>query len=154
ARHDQAAARAARRGGRVVEADVRDATAMRGAVRDQDVVFNVSGQSGALDSVRQPFVDLDVNCAGNLALLEALRLEAPGAKLVFAGSRLVYGAPRAVPVGEDHLLAPLCPHGVHKAIVEQYLAIYGRLYGIRSTTLRITNPYGPGQPASRSAYGV
>ena len=153
-RHESSAARAEARGGRVIEADVRQTRAMRTAVGGQDVVFNLSGQSGALQSVQEPLVDLDMNCAGNLALLEALRLEAPRAKLVFAGSRLVYGAPRALPVVEDHEVAPLCPHGVHKAMVEQYLTIYGRLHGIRATTLRITNPYGPGQPTGRSAYGV
>jgi nucleoside-diphosphate-sugar epimerase len=154
ARHSDDAARVESRGGRVIEASVRDAGAMRAVVRGQGVVFNVSGQSGAVQSVQEPFVDLDVNCAGSLTLLEALRLDAPTAKLVFTGSRLVYGAPLALPVAEDHPIAPLCPHGAHKATVEQYLAMYGRLYGIRSTTLRITNPYGPGQPAARSAYGV
>jgi UDP-glucose 4-epimerase len=142
------------RGASMIEADIRQIDAMRAAVADQDVVFNVSGQSGALQSVEQPIVDLDVNCAGSLALLEAIRLEAPKTKIVFASSRLVYGAPRRLPVPEDHALAPLCPHGVHKAMVEHYLAIYGKLHGIRSTTLRITNPYGSGQPADRRAYGV
>ena len=127
---------------------------MQRAVRDQAIVFNVSGRSGALQSVEDPRTDLDVNCAGSLALLEALRLERAEAKLVFAGSRLVYGAAQSLPVPEDQPLAPLCPHGVHKAAVEQYLAIHGRLYGLRATTLRITNPYGPGQPSDRSAYGV
>jgi len=142
------------RGGRMIEADVRHLDAMRTAVSGQDVVFNVSGQSGALQSVQAPTLDLDVNCSGNLALLEAIRLEAPGAKLVFAGSRLVYGTPQTLPVSENHALAPLCPHGVHKAMVEHYLTIYRNLHGIRSTTLRITNPYGFGQPAERRAYGV
>ena len=142
------------RGGRMIEADVRHLDAMRAAVSGHDVVFNVSGQSGALQSVQAPMLDLDVNCAGNLALLEAIRLEAPSAKLVYAGSRLVYGAPHTLPVSEDHALAPLCPHGVHKAMVEHYLTIYRRLHGIRATTLRITNPYGCGQPAERRAYGV
>jgi UDP-glucose 4-epimerase len=153
-RHARRAATAEQRGARVIEADVRDVAAMREVVRGQLVVFNVSGQSGALRSVHEPAADLDVNCAGNLAVLEALRRESPGAKLVFAGSRLAYGAARALPVPEDHPLAPLCPHGAHKVMVEQYLAIYARLYGIRATSLRITNPYGPGQPSERSAYGV
>ena len=153
-RHARAASDCEARGARVIEADVRDGAAMRKAVRDHAVVFNVSGQSGALQSVQDPAADLDVNCAGNLAVLEALRCESPAAKLVFAGSRLAYGSARALPVSEDHPLAPLCPHGAHKAMVEQYLTIYGRLYGIRATSLRITNPYGPGQPSDRSAYGV
>ena len=99
-RHRSAASRFEACGARVVEADIRQVAAMRDAVRGQDVVFNLAGQSGALQSVQQPIVDLDVNCVGNLTLLEALRLEAPGAKLVFAGSRLVYGATGALPVSE------------------------------------------------------
>jgi UDP-glucose 4-epimerase len=141
-------------GVRVLEGDIRDLGAIRHAVRGQAVVFNAAGRSGALRSLQDPRTDLDVNCAGGLALLEALRLEAPDTKLVFAGSRLVYGMAQSLPVSEDHRLAPLCPHGAHKAVVEQYLEMYGRLYGLRSTVLRITNPYGPGQPAGRSAYGV
>ncbi len=154
ARHHALWAAVKERGATMIEGDVRDVAAMRTAIGGQDVVFNLSGQSGALQSVKEPILDLDVNCAGNLALLEALRQEAPDAKLVFAGSRLVYGAPRALPVTEEHMLAPLCPHGAHKAMVEQYLTIYRQLHGIRATTLRITNPYGCGQPARRSAYGV
>jgi UDP-glucose 4-epimerase len=69
-----------------------------------------------------------------LAVLEAIRAEAPTAKLVFAGSRLVYGAPRSLPVGEDHPLLPLCPHGAHMATIERYLAIYTDLHGVRSTS--------------------
>jgi len=153
-RHREMAAGFERRGARVVEGDARAMAAMRDVVRAQDAVFNVSGQSGAIQSVLDPIVDLDVNCSGNLAVLEALRLENTAAKFVFASSRLVYGAARTPRVAEDHPLTPLCPHGAHKAMVEQYLAIYGRLHGIRSTTLRITNPYGPGQPSDRRAYGV
>jgi len=152
--HASAVRRYQSAGARILEADIRDVEAMQRAVRDQAVVFNVSGRSGALQSVEDPRTDLDVNCAGSLALLEALRLERAEAKLVFAGSRLVYGAAQSLPVPEDQPLAPLCPHGVHKAAVEQYLAIHARLYGLRATTLRITNPYGPGQPSDRSAYGV
>ena len=99
-RHHALWANIEERGGRMIEADVRQLGAMRAAVSGQDMVFNVSGQSGALQSVQAPALDLDVNCAGNLALLEAIRLEAPGAKLVFAGSRLVYGAPHTLPVSE------------------------------------------------------
>lgn len=153
-RHLSAVARFEAAGARVVEADIRDSAAMRAAVRGRDVVFNVSGKSGAIESVREPLVDLDVNCAGNLTLIEALRLESPAAKFVSTGSRLVYGTVRTLPVPEDHPLAPLCPHGAHKAVVEQYLAMYGALFGVRTTTLRITNPYGPGQPTERRAYGV
>jgi UDP-glucose 4-epimerase len=153
-RHALSADRLESRGVRLIEADVRDLPAMRAAVRGQEVVFNLAGRSGAVQSVEDPVGDLDVNCVGNLAVLEAVRLESPTLKLVFASSRLVYGRTGSRPVDEDHPFAPLCPHGVHKATVEQYLSIYGRLHGLRATTLRITNPYGHGQPRERSTYGV
>jgi nucleoside-diphosphate-sugar epimerase len=153
-RHAAAAASYESRGAQIVEADVRDVAAMQRAVEGQTVVFNVTGRSGALASVQDPAGDLDVNVGGGLALLEAIRTANASAKLVFAGSRLVYGAPATLPVSENHPVAPLCPHGLHKAAVEQYIAIYEMLHGVRATCLRITNPYGPGQPSDRRAYGV
>lgn len=153
-RHRPVAADAEARGTRVVECDLRDITGMRVAVADQDVVFNLAGQSGAVRSMEDPFTDLDVNCRGNLVLLEALREHNHSAKLVFVSSRLAYGRVGADPVTEDHVPSPTCIHAVHKVAVEQYLQIYGKVYGLLCTTARLTNPYGPGQPSERTAYGV
>jgi len=139
---------------RIVEADVRDAAAMRAAVAGQDVVFNLAGQSGAVGSMEDPWTDLDVNCRGNLVLLEALRTDNPLGKIVFVSSRLTFGAGGHDPVGEDRDPKPLSVHGVHKLAAEQYLRVYGRTYGLRFSIARLTNPYGPGQPPGRTAYGV
>lgn len=136
------------------EADIRDRDAIALAVAGQDVVFNLSGQSGAVQSMEDPWTDLDVNCRGNLVLLEAWRTTAPHAKVIFAGSRLQYGRPRSLPVSEDQDEEPLCLHAVHKAAAESYLGVYRRLFGLRYSVARVTNPYGPGQPASRRTYGV
>jgi UDP-glucose 4-epimerase len=152
--HDSEAAALEAMGGRIVVGDLRDGEAMKGAVANQAVIFNMSGRSGAVRSMEDPLSDLDVNCRGNLVLLEAVRTVNPTAKIVFPGSRLEYGRPLATPVAETDPLDPLCVHAVHKIAVESYLQIYGRLYGLRSTALRITNPFGPGQPESRQAYGV
>ena len=138
----------------VVEADVRDGHAIGQAVAGQDVIFNVSGQSGAVRSMEDPWTDLDVNCRGPLVLLEAIRAASPGAKVVFAGSRLQYGRTSSVPVAEADDMEPMCLHAVHKSAAEMYLGVYGRLYGLRYSVARITNPYGPGQPSSRMSYGV
>jgi nucleoside-diphosphate-sugar epimerase len=154
ARHRAAAAEVEARGTRVVEGDLRDRAAMREAVAGQDVVFNLAGQSGAVRSMEDPLTDLDGNCRGNLVLLEALREQNQSARLVFVSSRLVYGRVGADPVTEDRLPDPTCMHAVHKRAVEQYLHIYGQVYGLSCTIARMTNPYGPGQPSDRTAYGV
>jgi UDP-glucose 4-epimerase len=138
----------------IVEADLRDAEPMRRAVRDQDLVFNLAGRSGAALSMDDPWTDLDINCRGNLVLLEALRTANPHAKLVFVSSRLTYGSSGAGPAGETHTPDPLCVHAVHKLAAEHYVRVYGRVYGVRFAIARLTNPYGPGQPHGRTAYGV
>ena len=85
---------------------------------------------------------------------QANRAANPRAKVVFAGSRLQYGKPGSLPVREDDEGEPLCLHAVHKRTVEEYLKLYSHLFGLRYAIARITNPYGPGQPKGRTAYGV
>jgi nucleoside-diphosphate-sugar epimerase len=153
-RHAEQVAALEKAGVAVVEADLRDRDRMATVVGGQQIVINLSGQSGAVRSMEDPWTDLDVNCRGNLVLLEALREHNRDAKIVFAGSRLQYGHPEHLPVSEDAVKAALCLHAIHKQTVEEYLALYQRLFGIRYTVARVTNPYGPGQPAGRTAYGV
>ena len=152
--HRETAERLLASGVRIMEADVRDGVAMRAAVIGQDVVFNLAGQSGAVGSMEDPWTDLDVNCRGSLVLLETMRTVNPSGKVVFVSSRLTYGAGGLDRVGEDRQPDPRCVHGVHKLAAEQYLRVYGRTYGLRFAIARLTNPYGPGQPPGRTAYGV
>jgi UDP-glucose 4-epimerase len=153
-RHADQADRFEHQGARIVEGDLRDRELMPALVDGQDVIFNLSGQSGAVRSMEDPWADLDINLRGNLVLLESLRASGCRAKLVFAGSRLQYGKPLALPAGEDDGGDPLCLHAVHKRTVEEYLKLYAHLFGLTYTIARITNPYGPGQPKGRTAYGV
>lgn len=153
-RHGAQADAFERRGARIVEGDLRDRGLMPSLVDRQDVVFNLSGQSGAVRSMEDPWPDLDVNLRGNLVLLESMRAVKSPATLVFAGSRLEYGKPASIPVREEELGDPLCLHAVHKRTVEEYLKLYARLFGLTYSIARITNPYGPGQPRGRTAYGV
>jgi UDP-glucose 4-epimerase len=153
-KHAGEAAALERSGVEIVEGDVRDQPLIEQHVSGRQLIVNLSGQSGAVRSMEDPWTDLDVNLRGNLVLLEALRVQNREAKVLFAGSRLQYGHADQLPVAEDAPQAPLCLHAVHKQTVEQYLDLYRRLFGIRYSVARITNPYGPGQPSSRTAYGV
>jgi UDP-glucose 4-epimerase len=141
-------------GVRVLEGDIRDRSAMEASVRGQDVIVNLAGQSGAVRSMEEPWEDLDVNGRGMLTLVEAVRLRNADARVVFAGSRLEYGRTGPAPVSETHATDPLCVHAIHKLVAEQYLELYKRLFGLSYAVARITNPYGPGQPRSRTGYGV
>lgn len=153
-KHADAATALERSGVSLVEGDVRDQALIETLIVSCSHVFNLSGQSGAVRSMEDPWTDLDVNLRGNLSVLEALRARNREAMVIFAGSRLEYGHVERLPVSEDAPRDVLCLHAIHKHTVEEYLQLYHRLFGIRFSVARITNPYGPGQPSSRTAYGV
>jgi UDP-glucose 4-epimerase len=114
-------------------------------VQGQEVLFNLAGQVSHLDSMSDPFTDLEINCRSQLWILEALRKRNPAAKVVYAGTRQVYGKPRYLPVDEDHLLTPTDVNGINKISGEMYHLVYHAVYGIRACSLRLTNTYGPRQ---------
>jgi UDP-glucose 4-epimerase len=139
---------------RIAVADIRDEDKVERVVRDQEVIFNLAGKSGAADSNKTPLNDLEINCRGHLNVLEACRSFNPAVTIVFPSSRLVYGKPRYLPVDESHPVAPESIYAAHKLAVENYHLIYGRLYGLKTTVLRISNPYGPMQAGEARAYGI
>jgi UDP-glucose 4-epimerase len=128
---------------RINFADLCDSTALRYVVRDQDYVFNLAGQVSHLRSMLDPVTDLDNNCRSQLSLLECCRAVSPAATLVLASTRQVYGRPLHLPVDETHPTVPVDVNGIHKLAAELYYALYARVYGLRTVTLRLTNTYGP-----------
>jgi len=82
-------------------------------VRDREVVFNLAGQVSHIDSIRDPFTDLEINCRAQLTILEACRHNNPAAKVVFAGTRQVYGKPSYLPVDERHVVRPTDVNGIN-----------------------------------------
>jgi len=130
---------------RVNVADVRQQSSMNYLVRDREVIFNLAGQVSHIDSMRDPETDLEINCRGQLTMLEACRRHNTGAKVVYAGTRQVYGKPERLPVDEGHLVRPTDINGVNKAAGEYYHLVYNNVFGVRACSLRLTNVYGPRQ---------
>ena len=134
-------------------ADIRQQTTMNYLVRDRDVIFNLAGQVSHIDSMRDPYTDLEINCRSQLTILEACRYNNPRAKLVFAGTRQVYGRPQTLPVDETHLVRPTDVNGINKAAGEYYHLVYNNVFGVRGVVLRLTNVYGPRQLIKHSRQG-
>ncbi|MBI1872570.1 MAG: NAD-dependent epimerase/dehydratase family protein [Acidobacteria bacterium] len=130
---------------RVNIADVRQASTMNYLVRDRAVIFNLAGQVSHIDSMRDPHTDLEINCRSQLTILEACRQANPRVKVVFAGTRQVYGRPDRLPVDETHLVRPTDVNGINKAAGEYYHLVYNNVFGVRACSLRLTNVYGPRQ---------
>ena len=138
---------------RVNVADVRDESSMDYLVRGRSVIFNLAGQVSHIDSMRDPYTDLEINCRSQLSILEACRRYNPGVKVVFAGTRQVYGKPDSLPVDERHLIRPTDVNGINKAAGENYHLLYNNVFGIRACSLRLTNVYGPRQLVKHSRQG-
>jgi UDP-glucose 4-epimerase len=138
---------------RVNIADVRQQSTLNHLVRDRDVIFNLAGQVSHIDSMREPYADLEINCRGQLTILEACRHNNPGVKVVFAGTRQVYGHPDSLPVNESHLVRPTDVNGINKAAGEYYHLVYNNVFKVRACSLRLTNVYGPRQLIRHSRQG-
>ncbi len=124
-------------------ADVRDEFSMDYLVRGRDYLFNLAGQTSHLDSMRDPYKDLDINCRAQLSILEACRKNNPQIKIVYASTRQIYGKPDYLPVDEKHLVHPTDVNGINKMAGEWYHILYNNVYGVRAVSLRLTNTYGP-----------
>jgi len=129
----------------VRKVDIRDILTMERLVKDQDVIFNLAGQVSHIDSMTDPFTDLEINCRSQLALLEACRHHAPNTKVVFTSTRQIYGrVPDAeLPVDERRPPNPVDVNGINKLAGERYHILYNNVYGLRASVLRLTNTYGP-----------
>ena len=123
--------------------DVRDEHSFRELVRGQDILFNLAGQTSHLDSMENPYDDLEINCRAQLSILEACRHHNPEATIVFASTRQIYGRPHYLPVDEKHPITPVDVNGINKTAGEWYHLLYGEVYGLRVAVLRLTNTYGP-----------
>jgi UDP-glucose 4-epimerase len=138
----------------VVVADMRDDAALQHLVRDQDFIFHLAGQISHGDSMRDPALDLAVNCTATIKLVEACRLLNPTAILVHTSTRQVYGQPHYLPVDEAHPIDPVDVNGINKLAAEYYHLLYHRVYDLRSAVLRLTNTYGPRQQIKNDRQGM
>src|SRR5262249_33647389 len=122
---------------RVNIADIRQQSTMNYLVRERDVIFNLAGQVSHIDSMRDPYADLQITSRSQLTILEACRYNNAAAKVVFAGTRQVYGRPQSLPVDETHLVAPTDVNGINKAAGEYYHMVYNNVFKVRACSLRL-----------------
>lgn len=132
-----------RRSIRVNISDLRDRQSLGALARGHDVIFSLAAQVSHVGSMQDPLTDLDINCRGQLSLLECCRRHNPQAKIVFASTRQLYGRPQYLPLDERHPVVPVDVNGVSKRSAEMFYSLYHRIYGLRTTSLRLTNTYGP-----------
>lgn len=128
---------------RFVRGDIRDETVLGDLVQNQDVILNCAAQTSHPLSIQFPLLDADINCTGNLKLLEAVRLLNRDAVVVYTSSSTVIGRAQSEVVDEDHGEKPLEIYSANKGVAEKYYRIYHSLHGLNTVVLRFANLYGP-----------
>jgi UDP-glucose 4-epimerase len=127
----------------VVLNDIRNFEGISQAIRNQDVLFNCAAFTSHPNSMREPIVDIDVNCKGVINILEAGRRFNPDIKLVHIGTSTQVGKMLHSPVDETHPEFPVDIYSANKSASEKYVLIYGSAYAMRTTVIRLANIYGP-----------
>jgi UDP-glucose 4-epimerase len=125
--------------------DVRDRPKLWTILHNIDCVFHLAARVSVPESVLYPREYNDVNVAGTVSVMEAMR-DVGVKRVVLASSGTVYGEQPTQPVKETITPNPDAPYSVSKIAAEYYVSTLGRLYDIETVALRIFNAYGPAQP--------
>ena len=139
---------------RVVRCDIGDARALQPLLNGVDLIFNLAGEISHSHSMRFPERDLEINAASQMLFLRECAERLPGVRVVYAGTRQVYGKPQYLPVDEDHPVAPVDYNGVNKHAAAEYHLMLTRAGLLDAVILRLTNTYGPRLAVSVPCQGV
>lgn len=126
-----------------IQGDMRDDALLAGALNGRDVVFNCAGQTSHTLSLTHPLDDAELNCLGNLAVLETIRRHHPSVVVVYPSSSTVVGAGCGGTIDERSCERPLDIYSADKAVAEKYYFIYNKIHGLKTVILRLPNLYGP-----------
>ena len=111
-------------------------------------VYHLAAQGSVSVSAKDPMLDIKVNVNGSMNLLQAVRdLDKAPRFIYISTGGAIYGdvAPTSLPASENMVAKPLSPYGASKLAVENYLRVFGHLYGIDYGIIRPANVYGPRQ---------
>jgi len=127
----------------IVVNDIRNFEAVCAAVMNHDIVFNCAAYTSHPNSMREPLVDIDVNCKGVVNILESARRFNPEARIVQVGTSTQIGRMVRPVVDELHPEYPVDIYSANKSASEKYVLVYARAYGMRATCVRLANVFGP-----------
>lgn len=111
--------------------------------KEYDVVMHMAAVPRVSYSVEFPVESHETNVSATLKLIDACKNNVK--KFVFASSSSVYGGADKLPTPVDSPKDPKSPYALQKSIIEDYLKMYHRLYGLDSVSLRFFNVFGPNQ---------
>jgi UDP-glucose 4-epimerase len=133
--------------------DIRNFEGVCSAILNQDILFNCAAYTSHPNSMREPLIDIDVNCKGVINILEAARRFNSEVKIVHVGTSTQIGKMHFSPVTELHPEFPVDVYSANKSASEKHVLIYGGAYGLKTTVIRLANVFGPRSNIKSSDFG-
>lgn len=127
----------------VISADIGEPERIAAEIAAADVIFNLAGEISHIHSMEFPERDLLINSVAQLRFLQSCCELRRGVRIVYAGTRQIYGKPSYLPVDEGHPVSPVDFNGVHKYVATMYHLMLSQSGHLDATVLRLTNVYGP-----------
>lgn len=110
------------------------------AIKNCDYVVNLAAQTSVMESIKNPYNDLEINIIGLLNLLDvAVNIKIK--KFIHSSSAAAVGE-QNMPVAELKVPMPISPYGASKLAGESYCCAFSKSYGLKSIVLRFSNVYG------------
>ena len=135
---------------KVIKGDIRNFDLIKKHIKNSDVIYHMAGQVAVTTSIVNPREDFEINALGTLNVLEAMRLYANKAVLVYASTNKVYGNfdyknfPKKG-INENQNLDFHSPYGCSKGTGDQYVRDYGRVFNLKTVVFRQSCIYGARQ---------
>jgi len=123
-------------------------------VINKDIIFNCAASTSHPFSMREPWIDMDVNSRGVINLLEAIRRFNRDIKFIHLGTSTQLGNQHYQPADEKHPEFPIDIYSANKCVSEKYVLIYSNSYQIQATVIRLCNVFGPRATINSSDFTV
>jgi nucleoside-diphosphate-sugar epimerase len=127
-----------------IEGSVLSSDLMRRAAKGARFVVHLAAFISVPGSIVDPLKSHETNVTGTLSALATARAERVG-RFIYISSSAVYGSTDALPCGEDQPYMPESPYAAQKAMGEEYVRLFSKLWGLETVRLRFFNVYGPRQ---------
>lgn len=131
-----------------VDSDIRDYETLKKTIVGQELIYHLAAIATTKENAlgwNNLIEDYEVNTIGTLNIFRALVEMKINPRVIYTSSAAVYGNPEYVPMDEKHPTNPISPYGVSKLTGEKYAHAYYKEQGLKITSLRVFNTYGPRQ---------
>ena len=125
-----------------IEGDILDEISVNRALDSVDIVVHLAAHTRVIESIDNPALNFKTNVIGTYELLTACRQKGI-TNIINASTGGAILGEATPPINEDMVAKPMSPYGASKLAAEGYCSAFNHSYGMKASSLRFSNVYGP-----------